>query len=70
VSARGPYHSEAVPPLPRFAAIQAVERKQDLPDLALEGCFVAARAVECGVGQIGKTQKATCHMTLALVGPH
>ena len=42
-----------------FAAIQGIERKQDLADLAPKGCFISAEAVEREVGQIGKTQKAT-----------
>ena len=38
-----------------FAAIQRIERKQDLPDLAPKDCFISAEAVERVVGQIGKT---------------
>src|SRR5947209_1316546 len=46
-------------PLLWFAAIQGVERKQDLASLAPEGCFIAAEAIKRGVGQIGETQKTT-----------
>jgi hypothetical protein len=42
----------------RFAAIQGIERKYDLTDLAPKGCFISAEAVEGEIGQIGKTQKA------------
>ena len=31
-----------------------------MTDLAPQGCFIAADAVECVVGQISKTQEATC----------
>ena len=48
-----------MPPLPWFAAIQVVERKQDLGDLAPESCFISAEAIECEVRKIGETQKAT-----------
>jgi hypothetical protein len=46
-------------PLLWFAAIQGVERKQDLASLAPEGCFIAAQAIEREVGQIGQAQKTT-----------
>ena len=42
-----------------FAAIQGIKRKQDLAGLAPKGCFIPAEAIECVVGQIGETQKAT-----------
>ena len=42
-----------------FAAIQGIERNQDLANLAPQSCFVAAEAIECEVWQIGKTQKAS-----------
>ena len=41
-----------------FAAIQCVERKQDLADLAPKGRFISAELVKRIVGQIGETQKA------------
>src|SRR6516164_2767168 len=46
-------------PLLWFAAIQGVERNQDLARLAPKGCFIAAEAVEREVGQVGKTQKTS-----------
>ena len=39
-----------------FAAIQGIEREQDLAGLAPQGCFVSAEAIEREVGQIGETQ--------------
>jgi hypothetical protein len=39
----------------RLAAIQSVERKQDLADLAPQGDFITAEAVQGIVGQIGET---------------
>src|SRR3984957_15025303 len=47
------------PSLQRFVAIQGVERKQNLSDLAPYCCLVAAEAVKHKVGQISQTQKAT-----------
>ena len=41
----------------RFAAIKGFERVEDLASLAPKGCFIAAKAVERGVGQIGLTRK-------------
>ncbi len=45
-----------------FAAIQSIERKKDSADLAREGCFIAAEAVERVIGQIGQTQEAACEI--------
>jgi hypothetical protein len=42
-----------------LAAIQGIERKQDLTGLAPKRCLIAAQAIERAVGQIGQTQKAT-----------
>ena len=42
-----------------FAVIQGVQRKQDLAGLTPKCCFIPAEAIECVVGQIGETQKAT-----------
>jgi hypothetical protein len=50
--------TKMAPPVLGFAAVQCIERKQDLGDLAPEGCFIPAESVECIVGQIGETQKA------------
>ena len=41
-----------------FAAIQRIERTQDLASLAPKRCFITAEAVEREVRQIGETQKA------------
>jgi hypothetical protein len=41
-----------------FAAIQGIERKQDLTGLAPKRHLIAAQAIEREVG-IGQTQKAT-----------
>jgi hypothetical protein len=54
----GYHHTEACSFL-WFAAIQGIERKQDLAGLAPKGCLIAAQAIEREVGQIGQTQKAT-----------
>ena len=54
-----PAIGEELPPsFLRFTAIQSVERKEDLADLAPKRRFIAAEAVERVVGQIGETQKA------------
>jgi hypothetical protein len=45
----------AAPSFLRFAAIQGVERKQNLAVLAPRGCFIPAETVEREVGQIGET---------------
>ena len=52
-------HAETAPSIVGFAAIQGVQRKQDLAGLAPNCCFIPAEAIECVVGQIGETQKAT-----------
>ena len=63
--ARRPYQllpaadAEMAPSILWMAAIQVVQRKQDLGDLAPESCFVSAEAIECEVRKIGETQKAT-----------
>src|SRR6185437_13796040 len=44
--------------LVRLAAIEVVERGQDLADLAPQRKFVAAEAVEREVGLVGQAQKA------------
>jgi hypothetical protein len=45
-----------------FAAIQGIKRKQDLTGLTPKGCLIAAQAIQREVGQVGKTQKATCEL--------
>ena len=50
---------DTAPSFLRFAAIQGIERKQGLANLAPEGRFISAEAVERVVGQIGEAQKAT-----------
>src|SRR5262249_10101598 len=45
-----------------FAAIQRIERKQDLASLAPKRCFITAQAIEREVGQISETQKAPCEL--------
>jgi hypothetical protein len=47
------------PSIPWFAAIQGIKSKKDLAGLAPKGSFISAEAVECVVGQIGESQKAT-----------
>ena len=42
-----------------LAAIQGIERKQDLARLAPKGRFISAKAIKGEVRQIGETQKAT-----------
>jgi hypothetical protein len=39
----------------RFAAIHGVKREENLADLAPQRGLVSTEAVECEVGQIGKT---------------
>ena len=60
--------TETAPSLLRFAAIQCIERKQDPTDLAPQGCFIAAEAIEREVGQIGETQKATGEVSVGFNG--
>ena len=50
--------AEMAAPVPWFAAVQLIEREQDLCDLAPERCFIATEAVERVVRQIGKAQEA------------
>ena len=50
---------ETAPSILRFVAIQGVEGKQDLADLAPKDGFIPAEPVEREVGQIGEAQKAT-----------
>jgi hypothetical protein len=49
---------ETAPSISRLAAIQGVEGKQDLADLAPKDGFIPAEPVERQVGQIGEAQKA------------
>src|SRR5271166_4065607 len=44
---------ETAPSVERIAAIQGVEREQDLADLTPKGCFISTEAVQRIVGQIG-----------------
>ena len=59
---RLPADRETSPSFLWFAAIQGIERKERLADLAPQGCFIAAEAVECVIGQIGETQEAACQL--------
>jgi hypothetical protein len=52
-----------------FAAIQGIEGKERLADLAPQGCFIAAETIEREVGQISKTQEATCEVDTSLTLP-
>jgi hypothetical protein len=54
------------PSLVWVAAIQAVERKQDLADLAPKSDFISAEAVKYIVGQIGATHKAARDLSGAI----
>ena len=54
-----PANMKTAPSFVWFAAIQSIERKQDLARLAPKGCFISAKAIEREVRQIGETQKAT-----------
>jgi hypothetical protein len=47
-----------------FAAIQMVERKQDLPGLAPKNSLIATEAVEGIIGQIGEPQETTCELNI------
>jgi hypothetical protein len=51
--------SETPPSLLWLAAIQIVERKQNLPGLAPKDSFIATEAVEGIVGQIAEPQETT-----------
>ena len=55
-------HFELAPSFLWFAAIQSIEGKERLADLAPQGCFIAAEAVERAIGQIGETQEAACEL--------
>ena len=59
---------EAAPSLLWFASTQGIERKHDPTDLAPQGCFIAAEAIEREVGQIGETQKATGEVSVGFDG--
>jgi hypothetical protein len=39
-----------------FAAIQGIERKQDLTGLTPKGCLIAAQAIQREVGQVGNAK--------------
>jgi hypothetical protein len=45
-----------------LAAIQGIERKERLAKLTPQSCFIAAETIEREVGQISKTQEATCEL--------
>jgi len=45
-----------------FPAIQGIEGKERLADLAPQSCFIAAETIEREVGQISKTQEAACEL--------
>jgi len=47
----------------RLATIQAIEREQYLWCLPPQDCFISAGAIECEVGQIRQTQKASREIT-------
>jgi hypothetical protein len=49
-----------------FAAIQGIERKQDLGNLTPKGCFIATEAIEGEVREIGKTQEATRELSVGI----
>jgi hypothetical protein len=42
-----------------FAAIQAIERIEDLASLAPKGCFIAAQTIDRVIGQIAEPQETT-----------
>ncbi len=52
----------------RFAAIQTVERKQDLADLAPQDRFIPAEPVKREVGQIGEAQKQRARSVAGATG--
>jgi hypothetical protein len=54
--------TKTTPSIPWFTAIQGIKGKHDLGNLAPEGCFISAETIEREVGQISKTQKATCEL--------
>jgi hypothetical protein len=49
-----------------FSAIQGIDRKERLADLASQGCFIAAEPIEREVGQISKTQEATVELDIMM----
>jgi hypothetical protein len=49
----------------RLAAIQIVERKQNLSGLAPESGFIATEAVESIIGQIAEPQETTCELNIS-----
>jgi hypothetical protein len=48
--------------LMRLAAIQIVERKQNLPGLTSKSGFIATEAVKGIIGQIAEPQETTCEL--------
>ena len=60
--------AETAPSFLRFAAIQGIECKQDLANVAPKGCFISTEAIERVVGQIGETQKATRELSVMIDG--
>jgi hypothetical protein len=46
-------YTEAAPSIPRFAPIQGIKSKKDLPGLAPKGCLISAEAVNRVIGHIG-----------------
>jgi hypothetical protein len=60
--------TETAPSLLWFATIQCIESEQDPAGLAPQSCFISAEAVECEVGQIGETQKATREVSVGFNG--
>ncbi len=59
---RLPADRETSPSFLWFPAIQSIEGKERLAGLAPQRCFVAAETIEREVGQISKTQEATCEL--------
>jgi hypothetical protein len=51
--------AQTAPSFLRFAAIQGIECKESLANLAPKGCFIAAETIEREIWQIGQAQKAT-----------
>jgi hypothetical protein len=62
--------SETPPSLLWLAAIQIVERKQNLPGLAPKDSFIATKAVERIVGEIAEAQETTRKLNVPALFHH
>ena len=55
---------EVAPSFLWFAAVQGIEGEERLADLAPEGCFIAAEAVERAMGRLARRKKQRASSTV------